>query len=205
MERPLPGSPFLPLMPRLAFLSVGLLLVLPLPAMAATSLPPGFSAGMAGPVLTYVHLLGLIGLGLWLDMQGKGSPGLGAALAFAAGLIFALIVRFGLHIPYVMLALEASLVLFGGLLLFTVSLPVAVGLLLAAIAGALHGICLSQWGGAPTVALLFWPGMLAGCLLVLSAGVGLSATLYQMGGGTASRVIGALIALAGILMLLNIL
>lgn len=173
-------------------------------AQAATSLPAGFSAGMAGPMLTYVHLLGLLGLGLWLDMQGRGSPGTGAALALAAGLLFAFLWRMGVHLPYVVFALEGSLVLFGGLLAFTVSMPVALGLVLAAIAGAVHGISLSQWGGTPTNALLFWPGMVVGCLLILSAGVGLSATLYQFGGGMASRLIGAIIAIVGILMLVNV-
>jgi urease accessory protein len=190
--------------PRRLILSGLLLLSLAGQAGAATSLPPSFSAGLAGPVLTYLHLLGLLGLGLWLDMQGKGSPGIGAALALVAGLLFGVLTRFGIHIPYAALALEASLVLFGGLLAFTVSLPRVLGLVLAALAGALHGISLSQWGGAPTSQALFWPGMLAGCLLMLSAGVGLSATLYQFGGGMASRLAGALIALAGVLMLLNV-
>lgn len=178
--------------------------LLPGTALAA-SVPPGFSAGLAGPVLTYVHLFGLLGLGLWLDMQGRGTPGAGAGLALAAGVIAGLLTRAGLHLPYAGLALEASLVVLGGLLAATFSLPAVVGLVMAAAIGALHGISLSQWGGPATAHPLFWPGMLAGCVLVLSSGVGLSATLYQLGGGKASRVAGGLIALLGLLMLLNVL
>ncbi|MDG5493558.1 HupE/UreJ family protein [Niveispirillum sp. BGYR6] len=180
------------------------LVVLAGDAAAATALPPSFSAGLAGPVLTYLHLLGLLGLGLWLDMQGQGSPGTGAALALVAGLLFGVLTRSGIHIPYAAYALEASLVLFGGLLAFTVSLPRVLGLVLAAIAGALHGIALSQWDGASSSQWLFWPGLVAGCLLALSAGVGLSATLYQFGGAMASRLAGAAIALVGVLLLLDV-
>ncbi len=189
---------------RRLFLSALSLAVLVGNATAATALPPSFSAGFAGPLLTYLHLLGLLGLGLWLDMQGKGSPGTGAALALVAGLVFGVLNRSGVHIPYAGYALEASLVLFGGLLVFTLSLPKALGLVLATLAGALHGIALSQWDGATSSQLLFWPGLVVGCLLALSAGVGLSATLYQFGGGLASRLAGAVIALVGALMLFNV-
>lgn len=180
------------------------LLLLPATAMAA-SVPPGFSAGIAGPVLTYVHLFGLLGLGLWLDMQGRGTPGAGAGLALVAGVIAGLVTRAGLHLPFTGLALEASLIVLGGLLAAAFTLPAIIGLVMAAVVGALHGISLSQWGGPATSHMLFWPGMLSGCILVLSSGVGLSATLYQIGGGKASRVAGAAIALAGLLMLLNVL
>lgn len=176
------------------------------PGMAlAASVPPGFSAGLAGPVLTYVHLFGLLGLGLWLDMQGKGTPGAGAALALGGGLVAGLLTRFGLHLPFAGLALEMSLLILGVLLAAAFSLPAIIGLVGAALVGALHGISLSQWGGPVTGNALFWPGMLAGCVLVMSSGVGLSATLYQLGGGKASRFSGALIALLGLLMLLNVL
>lgn len=187
-----------------SLVTVPVLALLPGAALAA-SVPPGFSGGLAGPVLTYVHLFGLLGLGLWLDMQGRGTPGAGAGLALASGLIAALLTRAGLHLPFAGLALEASLIVLGGLLAATFNLPAVVGLLMAAAVGALHGISLSQWGGAATGHPLFWPGMLAGCVLVLSSGVGLSATLYQLGGGKASRVAGGLVALMGLLMLLNVL
>lgn len=183
-----------------------LLTLIALPDLAhAASVPPGLSAGIAGPVLTYVHLFGLLGLGLWLDMQGRGTPGAGAGLALAAGIIAGLLTRAGLHLPFAGLALEASLILLGGLLAVTFTLPAVVGLVMAAAVGALHGISLSQWGGPVTGNTLFWPGMLMGCVLVLSSGVGLSATLYQIGGGKASRVAGGGIALLGLLMLLNVL
>lgn len=197
----LPGPP---MRPSIAFFLSVFLVAIPGPALAA-SIPPGFSAGLAGPVLTYVHLFGLLGLGLWLDMQGRGTPGAGAGLALVAGLIAGLLTRAGLLLPFAGLALEASLVVLGGLLAATFNLPSVVGLVMAAAVGALHGISLSQWGGPATANILFWPGMLAGCVLVLSSGVGLSATLYQIGGGKASRLAGGAIALVGLLMLLNVL
>lgn len=178
-------------------------LLLTQPALAAV--PQGFSQGMAGPLLTYVHLFGLLGLGLWLDMQGRGTPGPGAALALGAGLMLGVMTRLGLHLPYSGLALEASLVVTGVLLAATITLPSLIGLALAALAGALHGLSLGQWGGPATAVSLFWPGMLAGCILLVSAGVGLSATLYPLGSGKASRVVGGMVALMGLALLLNLL
>ena len=173
-----------------------------LPALAAV--PQGFSHGMAGPLLNYVHLLGLLGLGLWLDMQGRGTPGPGAALALGAGLLLGVMTRMGLHLPYTALALEASLVVTGVLLAATITLPSLIGLALAGMVGALHGINLGQWGGPVTGAPLFWPGMLTGCVLLVTAGVGLSATLYPLGSGKASRIAGGIVALAGLALLLNL-
>ncbi|MFV3076017.1 HupE/UreJ family protein [Niveispirillum fermenti] len=181
-----------------------LCLLVAMPAHAA-SVPQGFSSGLAGPLLTYVHLLGLLGLGLWLDMQGRGTPGGGTVAALLAGLGFALLTRAGVVVPYAALALEASLLVLGGLLVAGVTLPRLAGLAGAAIVGALHGISLSQWGGPVTRHLLFWPGMLTGCLLLVTAGVGLSATLYPLGAGKASRILGVVIGLVGLLMLLNVL
>lgn len=189
---------------RLAMLfAVLLVCLLPSPALAA-SVPPGFSAGLAGPLLTYVHLLGLLGLGLWLDMQGKGAPGTGAGLALVAGIIAGFLVRFGVQVPYVALGLEASLILFGLLLALTITLPGLIGLALAGVAGVLHGLSLGQWGGAVTGNPLFWPGMVTGCVLLIAAGVGMSAVLYPMGTGKASRGAGVVIALVGLLMLVNV-
>lgn len=193
---------FMPLRP-LALIATFLLCLVPYPALAA-SVPPGFSAGLAGPLLTYVHLLGLLGLGLWLDMQGKGVPGTGAGLAIVAGIIAGFLVRFGVQVPYVALGLEASLILFGLLLALTLTLPGLLGLALAGVAGVLHGLSLGQWGGPVTGNPLFWPGMVTGCMLLIAAGVGLSAVLYPLGTGKASRGAGIIIALVGLLMLVNV-
>lgn len=189
-------------LPILILAALALSLGMALPVMAAV--PQGFSHGMAGPLLTYVHLLGLLGLGLWLDMQGRGAPGPGAGLALAAGLVLGVMTRLGLHLPYTGLALEASLVVTGGLLAAVITLPAPLGLLLAALVGGLHGINLGQWGGPVTTVPLFWPGMLTGCILLVTAGVGLSATLYPLGAGKASRTAGAIVALAGLALLLNL-
>lgn len=191
-------------LPALAALAAFLVLATALPAQAAGSLAGGsFGAGLTGPVVLTVHLLGLLGLGLWAADQGGQASGQGPAVALVAALVFGLLHQAGVRLPHTGLVLEASLLVFGLLTAFAVALPLALTLLLAAVAGAVHGMGLSAWVGAPTSPLPFWLGLGCGFALVGSAGVGLHGLLAQNLSATAVRAAGGLIALAGLLMLLD--
>lgn len=191
-------------MPRIPLaLPILLGLLVAAPAQAA-SLPGAFTAGMTAPLVQLLHLAGLLGLGLWSCAQGRGAAGQGVAVALAAAILFAILVRLGFGIPYVRLVLEASLVVFGGMVALSMALPVALGVVLAAVAGAAHGVALAGWAGATSSPLLFWPGMFVGGLLTLSAGVGLWAGLSELASVGAVRGLGVVIAVIGVLMLAGV-
>lgn len=186
-----------------------LLLTLPLclsadPALAAASLSgTAFGGGYAVPLFLLVHVLGLIALGLWAAEQGGAEAGRIPLAALAAAAIFALLYQVGVRIPYTLLVLEGSLVVLGGLVLVGTSLPQVVGIVVAVIVGAAEGIHLGAAGG-PGSSVLFWIGMAAGAMLALAAGIGLSAMLREAGSRMVARAFGGVLALVGVLMLLNI-
>ncbi|ACI99714.1 HupE/UreJ family protein [Rhodospirillum centenum] len=195
----------MPRRPALAVLTALSVLAVALPAQAAASLSGGaFGTGLTAPVVLTVHLLGLLALGLWAADQGGQASGQGPAVALVAALVFGLLHQSGVRLPYGGLVLEASLLVFGLLTAFAVALPLALTLLLAAVAGAAHGMGLSAWVGAPSSPLPFWLGTGCGFVLVGSAGVGLHGLLAQNLSATAVRAAGGMIALAGLLMLLDV-
>lgn len=181
-----------PLLPSLLF-------CLPAVPAWAADLPGSVAAGLTGPLVQLVHLLGLLALGLWASRQGE--AGRLVAVALAAGLLFALLQQGGVRLPYVHLVLEGTLVVFGGMTALAMTLPAVLGLVLAAIGGAVHGWVLAAWAGVPSRPLLFWPGLLAGGALLLSAGVGAGALIQGLASDRAVRLSAAAIALVGLLML----
>lgn len=180
------------------------LLLLAQPALAASLSGTAFGAGYAVPLFALVHLLGLIALGLWAGEQGGVDAGRIPLVALAAAALFALLWLLGIRIPYTALVLEGSLLVLGGLVLVGTALPLALGIVLAAIAGAAQGVHLasSLSGNAPA---LSWLGLVADTMLALAAGVGLSALLREMGSRAAARATGGALAVVGILMLVNVL
>lgn len=179
-----------------------LAILLPVPAHAAGL--GAFGVGLVAPLGMLVHLAGLLVLGLWLAAEGGRASGQGVAVALAAAVLFAVLAAFGIRIPYVGLVLEGSLVVFGGLVALAMTLPAALAIVLAAVAGAAHGVALAGWAGVPTNPWLFWPGLACGGLLLSCAGIGLATALPQVAGPTAVRVTGALAAILGVLMLLGV-
>jgi urease accessory protein len=170
---------------------------------AAVGAPLGLGNGMSGPLLQPMHAFGLLGLGMFLDMQGRGDPGPGLLAAFCSGLLLACVVRLGLVIPQLP-ALAVLLLLIAGLALLWGKplVPAWLGLIGAAAIGGVHGGLLGQWDGLTVRLFWFWPGMLAACLLLTLAGIGLSASLYRWRNGLASRLCGAaLLAWGGFIVL----
>lgn len=186
-----------------------LILALPLslaadPALAAGTLSgSAFGSGYAVPLFVLVHLLGLIALGLWAAEQGGGDAGRGPMVALAAAAIFALLWHLGVRIPYTMLVLKGSLVVLGGLVLVGTALPTVVGIVVAVVVGAAQGIHLGAAVGSGASPLT-WLGLASGVMLVSAAGVGLSAMLRAAASQTGVRVVGGILAVLGVLMVLNI-
>lgn len=183
-------------------LPAALATLLPLPAQAAAL--GAFGAGLVAPVGMLVHLVGLLVLGLWLAAEGGRAAGQGVAVALAAAVLFAVLAAFGIRIPHVGLVLEGSLVVFGGLVALAMTLPAALAIVLAAVAGAAHGVALAGWAGVPTSPWLFWPGLACGGLLLGCAGIGSATALPQVSGPAAVRFAGALAAVLGVLLLLGV-
>ncbi|RDL50711.1 hypothetical protein BLJAPNOD_01834 [Ensifer sp. M14] len=156
-----------------------------------------FAAGFSHPLFGLDHILVMVAVGLWAAQIG------GRALwvvptAFVAMMAagFALATA-GIDLPFVEPAILASVVALGLLVAMAVRLdaPVSAAVvgLFALFHGHAHGGELGSAGALP-----FAIGFLIATAALHAAGIGLGVALGRLsGGGTLSRVLGGITALAG--------
>ncbi|AWJ84435.1 hypothetical protein TSH58p_13405 [Azospirillum sp. TSH58] len=162
------------------------------PALARMTVTGPFGTGLTEPVWVLQHLLGFLAIGLWSGQNGGPSVWQLPVAALTAVLAAGLAAQIGIRLPYAAEGLSASLILMGGLVAFGLKAPLALGVLTVAAAGAFHGYV--HMGGP-----LFWAGLSSGVLLVICAGLGLSAVLGQAASGRVVQMCGGAVALAGVL------
>jgi len=141
----------------------------------------GFAAGLMHP-LGLDHLLAVLAVGLWSVLAlPAGKAWQGPALFMAALLATALLGLMGFMLPFMELALTASVLLFGVLLLLAATgrrLPTAAGLGLVALAAAWHG--LAHGFAAPGAGLgVYALGLLLATALLHGAGMALGLALQR--------------------------
>ncbi|WP_457585518.1 HupE/UreJ family protein [Ensifer canadensis] len=156
-----------------------------------------FAAGFSHPLFGLDHILVMVAVGLWAAQIG------GRALwvvptAFVAMMAagFALATA-GIDLPFVEPAILASVVALGLLVAMAVRLDASVSAavvgLFALFHGHAHGGELGSAGALP-----FAIGFLIATAALHAAGIGLGVALGRLsGGGTLSRVLGGITALAG--------
>ncbi|OOG67876.1 protein hupE [Sinorhizobium sp. A49] len=156
-----------------------------------------FAAGFSHPLFGFDHILVMVAVGLWAAQIG------GRALwvvptAFVAMMAagFALATA-GIDLPFVEPAILASVVALGLLVAMAVRLDASVSAaivgLFALFHGHAHGGELGSAGALP-----FAIGFLIATAALHAAGIGLGVALGRLsGGGTLSRVLGGITALAG--------
>ncbi|HYH21556.1 MAG TPA: HupE/UreJ family protein [Azospirillum sp.] len=175
-----------------------LLMLTALPAEARTLLTgTPFATGFLGPIGVLEHLLGLAAIGLWAGQNGSAAVWQAPAAALTAALAAGAAAHFGLRLPFAAEGLAGSLMVLGALVAMGLRAPLAVAILVAAVAAVFHGYV--QAGGA-----LFWVGFAASVLLLTAAGVGLVAVLGQAASMRAVRMCGGAVALAGVLALVRL-
>ena len=162
------------------------------PALARMTVTGPFGTGLTEPVWVLQHLLGFLAIGLWSGQNGGASVWQLPVAALTAVLSAGLAAQIGIRLPYAAEGLSASLILMGGLVATGLRAPLALGVLTVAAAGAFHGY--AHMGGP-----LFWAGLSSGVLLVICAGMGLSAALGQAASARVVQMCGGAVALAGVL------
>lgn len=173
---------------------------------AAAHAHVGFAQGLAHPFTGLDHLAAMVVVGLWSASAARGGrDALWAPLGFASMLLAgALAGLAGLRVPAVEPMIAASLLVIGLLAATRLRLPgpVAAGLvgLFAAFHGAAHGIELAGDGNGGGGAVPALVGMVMATALLHAAGVGLGWTLRRRAAWL-PRAIGAVVALAGVVLL----
>jgi urease accessory protein len=184
---------------------VGLLAVLmvwAVPAAARPSLGAGsFGSGYQAVLVSLVHLLGLLGIGLFAGIQGGRVVWQAPAAALTAVVAAGLVAQAGIGLPYAGQGLAISLMVIGGLVGLATPMPEVLAVIGAIAAAVFHGHALgygARGGGLP--ALYYWCGAVSAAAVALAAGVGLTQAFPVR----IVPILGGLIAVTGLLVLVGV-
>ncbi|CAK7257151.1 MULTISPECIES: HupE/UreJ family protein [unclassified Shinella] len=183
---------------------------LALAALAATAAPAfahlnpdehgSFMAGFSHPLFGLDHILVMVAVGLWAaQIGGKALWGVPAAFVATMAIGFGLALA-GFDLPFVEPAILASVVALGLLVAMAVKLDTAASAAIVAVFALFHG---HAHGGelGSAGALEFGAGFVVATALLHVAGIGLGLGIARLsGGGAAARILGAVTALAGLVL-----
>lgn len=162
-----------------------------------TTVTGAFGTGLIEPVWVIQHLLGFLGIGLWAGQIGGAAVWQAPTAAVTAAILAGIAAQIGVRLPYATPGLAVALIVVGGLVAFAVRAPVALVVMVAAVAAVFHG-------HAHQGTILFWSGFACGLLLVGCAGVGLSQLVAQAESPRAVQLCGGAVSVAGVLDLIGI-
>ncbi len=133
--------------------------------------PASLTAGFVHPFTGWDHLLAMVAVGLWAAQMGGRARWL-IPLSFVSAMIAGAAAGIaGLAPAGVDSFVLASVVVLGLLVAGAVSLPLAAGCALAALAGAFHGLAHGAEMPLQADSVRFLAGMVAGTALLHAAGV----------------------------------
>ena len=159
-----------------------------------------FMAGFSHPLFGLDHILVMIAVGLWAaQIGGKALWGVPAAFVTTMAVGFGLALS-GVDLPFVEPAILASVVALGLLVAMAVKLDMVASAAIVAVFALFHG---HAHGGelGSAGALQFGVGFVAATALLHIAGIGLGLGIARLSGGAiAARIIGAVTALAGLVL-----
>lgn len=163
----------------------------------------GATAGFVHPLGGLDHLLVMLGVGLWASQLGGRAVwalplGFMAALAVGGGLGIA-----GVPMPLVEPGILGSVVAIGLAVALAWRVGTAAGFALAAAFALFHGYAHGAEMPAGASALGYGAGFLAASGLLNAAGIGLGLAAQALGRPSLTRGAGAVIATAGIALLLG--
>ena len=159
-----------------------------------------FMAGLSHPLFGLDHILVMIAVGLWAaQIGGKALLGVPAAFVTTMAIGFGLAVS-GVDLPFVEPAILASVVALGLLVAMAVKLDTVASAAIVAVFALFHGH--AHGGELGTAgALSFGVGFVVATALLHMAGIGLGLGIARLSGGAVmARIIGALTALAGLML-----
>ena len=159
-----------------------------------------FMAGFSHPLFGLDHILVMVAVGLWAaQIGGRALWGVPAAFVATMAVGFGLALS-GVDLPFVEPAILASVVALGLLVAMAVKLDTVASAAIVAVFALFHG---HAHGGelGSAGAMQFGVGFVAATALLHIAGIGLGLGIARLSGGAvAARTIGAVTALAGLVL-----
>ena len=167
-------------------------------------LEASLASGAAHPFAGLDHILAMIGIGLW-GAQTGGRALWALPLAFIGALIIGALVGVGGTSLLVMeIGLAGSVALLGLAVVFAPRIPAWAGFAIAALVGLLHGHAHGVEMPATGSALSYGLGFVGASLALLGLGIALGVLGRRHAVKLAPRAVGAIGALAGVVLLAGI-
>jgi urease accessory protein len=163
-----------------------------------TGLAGGFISGLRHPVLGFDHLLAMVAVGLWGAVLGRpliaALPVIFPAFMVVGGLLGIA----GAPMAPVEIGIALSVLLLGAAIAARFVAPVWLACLLVGVFGLFHGYAHGQELPVAADPTAYGLGFVLATGALHGAGIGLGLLDRRRGGRRALRVLGALIALAGV-------
>lgn len=159
----------------------------------------GFVSGVTHPLTGLDHMLAMIAVGLWAARLG-GRAYWSVPLAFVGMMVLgAVIAAAGLTLPAVESGIAASVLILGLLIAFSVRMAIPLGMVLVGVFALFHGHAHGTELPQAASAVSYGLGMLLATIGLHATG--LSAGILIQRAAVLSRIGGATIAAAGVMML----
>jgi urease accessory protein len=170
------------------------------PATAHTGSAPvvGFVSGFLHPISGLDHVLAMVAVGVLATLIGGRALWLVPASFLGAMAVGSAL---GFSLPFVELAIVASVIVLGAVVALAPRMSVAMAMALAAAFAVFHGHAHGAEMPAAVSALSYGLGFLLGTALLHAAGIGLGLATAQGAGRAALRVGGGAVAVLGLALL----
>lgn len=164
----------------------------------------GFAGGFVHPLGGLDHLLAMVAVGLWAIQHGGRRAlwllPLSFVLPMAGGFALALA---GIALPGVEAGIALSVLILGLLVAFAVRPPLPAAMAVTAVFALLHGHAHGSEMGDASHALLYAGGMVLATALLHAGGLVAARLAQQVAMPALTRVAGAAVAVAGIVILVG--
>ncbi|WP_404361267.1 HupE/UreJ family protein [Methylotuvimicrobium sp. KM1] len=163
----------------------------------------GFAEGFIHPFIGVDHLLAMLAIGIWAVQLGhKALWRLPAAFVGTMSLA-ALLASYGPVLPLLELAIAATVLFLGIILMFSVRLPIAAGMLIAGLFASVHGYAHGLEMPQAASPLFYGAGFIAATSLVHAFGITMAVLIKRQlwltrAGGLAIAATGLYLATATI-------
>ncbi|WP_431064298.1 HupE/UreJ family protein [Methylotuvimicrobium sp.] len=163
----------------------------------------GFAEGFIHPFIGVDHLLAMLAIGIWAVQLGhKALWRLPAAFVGTMSLA-ALLASYGPVLPLLELAIAATVLFLGIILMFSVRLPIAAGILIAGLFASVHGYAHGLEMPQAASPLFYGAGFIAATSLVHAFGITMAVLIKRQlwltrAGGLAIATAGLYLATATI-------
>lgn len=158
----------------------------------------GFASGLAHPMFGLDHLLAMVAVGLWAGLVGGRAFWVWPVAFVGSMLLGGVLGMQGIEVPAVELVIVISVIALGMATALNLKLQVALGAAIIAVFGIAHGHAHGMEAPETGSGLAYAAGFVVATAALHGIGLALAALTRTRFAAKVTRVVGGLVALAGI-------